>query len=197
MNPRSYPLFSRFLKLPLALLLLGCTSSAWSAWQLDNTRSTLNFVTIKAGNIAENHSFKQLSGSVDKKGNVSISINTASVDTLIPIRDDRMQEFLFETKIFPELKFTAQVNLDVVNNNAQPVEVNGQLTIKDRTIEVTTQVLVINQQDQSVVVASTQPILLNANQVGLLSGVNKLQELAGLPSISQAVPVNFVLTFTQ
>jgi len=38
---------------------------------------------------------------------------------------------------------------------------------------------------------------VNASQVGLLAGIEKLRELAGLPSISPAVPVTFSLIFEQ
>lgn len=46
-------------------------------------------------------------------------------------------------------------------------------------------------------VSSFQPIIINANEFGLVAGVDKLRDIAGLSSISQAVPVSFVLTLTQ
>jgi hypothetical protein len=33
--------------------------------------------------------------------------------------------------------------------------------------------------------------------VGLVAGIESLREIAGLPSISKAVPVSFVLTFDE
>lgn len=44
---------------------------------------------------------------------------------------------------------------------------------------------------------SFQPIIVNANEFDLVAGIDKLREIAGLSSISQAVPVSFVLTLTQ
>ena len=49
--------------------------------------------------------------------------------------------------------------------------------------------------DDRILVASRKPVIVNASQVGLLAGVEKLREVAGLPSISPAVPVSFVLAF--
>jgi hypothetical protein len=59
---------------------------------------------------------------------------------------------------------------------------------------ITTEVLVSKHSDY-VVVANLQPIVLNTASLGLGDGVEKLRELAGLPNITQAVPVTFVITF--
>jgi hypothetical protein len=48
---------------------------------------------------------------------------------------------------------------------------------------------------QRLLVTSERPLLLNAADVGLADGVERLREIAGLPSISPAVPVSFVLLF--
>lgn len=42
-------------------------------------------------------------------------------------------------------------------------------------------------------VTSAQPVIINATDYGLTDGINKLRDLAGLPSISYAVPVTFTL----
>jgi hypothetical protein len=47
----------------------------------------------------------------------------------------------------------------------------------------------------TVMVASTQPLVIDAAKFGLSDGVEKLREIAGLDSISNAVPVTFVMTF--
>jgi hypothetical protein len=38
-------------------------------------------------------------------------------------------------------------------------------------------------------------VIVNAANLGLADGLEKLREIAGLPSISKAVPVSFVLVF--
>jgi hypothetical protein len=43
-------------------------------------------------------------------------------------------------------------------------------------------------------VVSAHPVILNADNYKLAKGIEKLRELASLPSISHAVPVSFYLT---
>ena len=174
-------------------------SSALAQWTLDNKGSQLSFVSIKAGNIGEVHKFGQLSGGLTAEGQLTVEVELASVDTLIPIRDDRMQQLLFETDIFPKATFSASINMDQVNaiavGSSLALDVTGNLTIRDRTTSVSAKVMITRFADQGVLVNTLQPLLLNADAVGLTEGVEKLREIAGLPSISSAVPVTFVLTF--
>jgi hypothetical protein len=51
--------------------------------------------------------------------------------------------------------------------------------------------------DGTVMVASTKPLVIDAAKFGMSDGVEKLREIAGLDSISNAVPVNFVMTFVE
>jgi hypothetical protein len=44
-------------------------------------------------------------------------------------------------------------------------------------------------------VAATKPLIVDATKFGLSDGIEKLREIAGLSSISHAVPVTFVMTF--
>ena len=65
------------------------------------------------------------------------------------------------------------------------------------TSSITFDITVSRLTDNRILVASRKPVIVNASQVGLLAGVEKLREVAGLPSISPAVPVSFVLAFDQ
>ena len=49
--------------------------------------------------------------------------------------------------------------------------------------------------NDTVMVASVKPLIVDATKFGLDDGIEKLREIAGLPSISTAVPVSFVMTF--
>ena len=66
-------------------------------WNLVNEESRINFISIKASDIAEIHTFKELSGSVKNNGQAQVVINLSSSETLIPIRNERMGNLLFET----------------------------------------------------------------------------------------------------
>ncbi len=181
--------------------LLAITAEAAAAsWTLNNDLSRLSFVSIKATDIGEVHKFTQLRGSI-ADGKVSVSINLASVDTLIPIRDERMQQVLFETEIFPSAEISAAINPATLNELAAgsvaTMAVEANLALKGQTVPLTAQLLAVRAGENKVVIASLQPVLLTAAAAGLTDGVEKLREIAGLPNISQAVPVSFVLTFEQ
>ena len=174
-------------------------SSAFAQWTLNNDNSQLSFVSIKAGNIGEVHKFGQLTGELTSEGQLTVEVELASVDTLIPIRDDRMQQLLFETDIFPKATFTASIDMAEVNavqvGTSKTLDISGDLKIRDRTTSISPKVMVTRIAEGAVLVNTLQPLLLNADAVGLTDGVEKLREIAGLPSISSAVPVTFVLTF--
>ena len=93
-------------------ILILFSSSVFSDWHLVNEESKLNFISIKASNIAEIHSFKKISGNVKENGEAQLSINLASLETLIPIRNERMGNLLFETKIYPSAVFKVEVDLE-------------------------------------------------------------------------------------
>ena len=97
-------------------LALACVATtARAEWVLDNDASRLSFVSTKAGSVAEVHRFTSLRGGIDRRGNVAVAIFLQSVDTLIPIRDERMRELLFETATFPAARnLTAVIDPAVV-----------------------------------------------------------------------------------
>lgn len=181
------------------LLLLLLSWPALSAWQLSNSQSTLSFISIKKGDIGEVHQFDKLAGNVQADGKVSFSVDLASVNTNIAIRDQRMRDFLFETTKFSQAKFTADIDLGFIN--ALPVGVQKQLTLsgklalhgKEQAIE--TRIVIAKLAKDRLLINAVKPLVINAQQFNLAAGVAKLQEIAGLPSISNAVPVSFNLLF--
>lgn len=189
------------MKLPLLLLLSIVSSSAFSAWQLDNSESKLSFISTKKADIAEVHSFKQLTGSINEQGEINFEVALASVDTNIAIRDQRMQQWLFNTEMFPSAKFTAVVAPEQLKELAvgqsKVMSLSGTLSLHGVEQAIDSQVLVAKLSDNKLIVSALQPLIINAKQFNLADGVAKLQEIAGLPSISNAVPISFVMTFVQ
>jgi polyisoprenoid-binding protein YceI len=185
----------------LALCVSASASFVSAAeWSLDNEQSHLSFISIKATDIGEVHSFSQLSGDISAVGEVNVHINLASVETLIPIRNERMQEFLFETKLFPTATLSANIDPATLQNlptgATASLDVQATLSIKDLSTPLSLKIVAAKLSDDQLLVIARQPILLTAASAGLSDGVEKLRELAGLPNISQSVPVSFVLTFT-
>ena len=99
----------RYLTISLLLSATLATAPALADWALDNERSHLTFVSIKAKDVAEIHTFKEMSGTVDTDGKIAVNLMLDSVETLIPIRNERMRELLFETAKYKEAGVEAEL----------------------------------------------------------------------------------------
>lgn len=178
------------------LLIVSATASA--QWTLSNEASTLSFVTVKADHVAEVHTFDELSGAIGEDGSVSIEIALASVNTLVPIRNERMQSMLFETDLFPRATITSQINSDGLANMAlgssEEIGLDFTLELHNQSQTYNATVLV-SRQEAGLVATTLKPIVVNAESFDLVAGVEALREVAGLPSISRAVPVSFTVVF--
>ena len=170
-------------------------------WSLVNEESRINFISIKASDIAEIHTFKELSGSVKDNGQAQVVINLSSLETLIPIRNERMGNLLFETKVYPvasfKLKLDLQTFLLTEVGKSSDVTLRGLLELKGKQFTMPVKISVTRLSDQSFLVKSSEPLLLNADSLGLSDGIESLRVIAGLPSISKSVPVTFSLIFRQ
>lgn len=174
--------------------------SAFSAWELKAEPSSLQFVTTKASHVAEVHQFKRLSGSIDDAGKAVLEIDLTSVDTNIEIRDQRMQEMLFETKMFPKATLATELvpaKLNLKAGESTSIELKGNLSIHGVSHAVNSVANVSKLANGDLVAESQSPIIINAKDLGLVAGVEKLREVAGLPSISYSVVVNYRLVFAK
>jgi polyisoprenoid-binding protein YceI len=185
----------------LAMFLLAPCGIAWAEWELDNTQSAVNFVSIKNDSVGEIHSFSSLVGFIGAAGNVQMTINLDSVETLIAVRDERMRELLFETVKFPSAQLTAKVEPALLAEAAKggivTAEVPVTLSLHGKEKTLTVPVVVVGGTDGSMHVFTARPVLVNAADFGLESGVTALQQVAGLKAISHAVPVTLQLLFVQ
>lgn len=170
-------------------------------WQLNTKESVLSFTSFKKEHIAENHYFKQVDGHIDDQGQVNVTINLASVDTNIAIRDERMKEHLFNVGKFANATIDAKIDMDKIAKIAVgttmilPVEAKLSLHGVAQTLQA--KVNVAKLADDKIQVNTVMPVLLSAPAFNLNDGIAKLKELAALPGISQTVPVNFTFSFSK
>lgn len=180
------------------ILAVLATSMASAQLSLNNDASTLSFVTVKAEHVAEVHTFDVLSGEIEADGSVEVVIELASVNTLIPIRNERMQAMLFETNLFPQATISAEIDLDGITamapGSSEAQQLNFSLSMRETARSYTAEVLVTRLED-GLVASTLKPIVVTAEEFDLLTGVEALREVAGLPSISRAVPVSFTVVF--
>ncbi|MEZ5480090.1 MAG: YceI family protein [Thiolinea sp.] len=166
----------RFLS-TMILLTVGATAGlAQAEWTLDNERSKLYFASTKKDTVSEVHRFETLSGQINDDGKADLEIDLASVNTKIEIRDERMQQHLFETDQYR----AASVTLDLGEAGIEPGEreITATLNLHGVSKEITAQVMVMRQDDQ-LQVLSLAPVMLNAADFGMDA---KLKPCATSPS---------------
>jgi polyisoprenoid-binding protein YceI len=187
------------MRILIVLFSILFTLPTFAHWQLDNETSVLSFITTKKLDIAEVHRFNQLSGEITQQGDVSLAIDLSSVNSSIAIRDERIKEFLFETAVFPKATFTTQINqsdiADLTVGETKVIQITGELTLHGKKQTQVVSVMVVKLGKKALLVSSLQPFVINAAAFNLVNGIQKLRDLAKLPSISNAVPVSFVLHF--
>lgn len=186
-------------KFCLFILLSVFAMSVQAGYQLDSSKSSLHFVSIKKGTVGEVHSFEELNGSISDEGVANVNIELASVKTNIDIRDGRMKSLLFETDVFP----TAGVSVNIDAAQLASIEVGDIVTmplaltldLHGTSKVIQTELQIIGLGGGILLVNTMKPVMLNAFDYGLDVGVKKLMEVANLPSIASAVPVSFSLVF--
>jgi polyisoprenoid-binding protein YceI len=181
-----------------AVFVLSCPV-AWAQWELDNTGSLVNFVSIKNDSVGEVHSFTSLAGFISASGNVQLAIDLDSVETLIDVRNERLREMLFNTAKFPAAKVTANVDPAILGAVAGGGIVSTDLPVRvqlhGQEKKLTMAVTVVGERNGRIRVFSAHPLMLSAADFGLGAGVNALRDIAGLQAISNAVPVTVQLQF--
>lgn len=183
--------------LGFSVISLLASNNALADWQLNNDQSKVSFVSIKNNSIAEVHHFKALSGSLTEQGLFKVKIDLSSVETMIPIRNERMTKLLFETVKFPVATLTADLSKRlkaIVPGQHILKDVKAELSFHGQSKEITTDVLATMSSEGDVSVSSVSPLIINAADFAVTDGIAQLQKLAGLSAIATAVPVSYSLT---
>jgi hypothetical protein len=194
----SFKAIGRILLISVSMVFWSSTASA--QWQLDNTASLLTFISVKADNVAEVHRFDRLSGSIGNDGKLALSIELASVNTMIPIRNERMLEMLFETSMFPDAVINGSVDINAVAalavGETRTLQTAFTLTLHGKSSELTSELLV-TRLARGISATTLKPLIVMADTFDLAAGVERLREVVGLTRISNAVPVSFTVVFNQ
>ena len=178
------------------LLTIG---AAHADWTLDMENSGLSYGSIKKNSIGESNHFKSMEGRITDKGDITLLIDLASVETWVDIRNDRMKEFFFKTAEFPVAKLRGQVDMGKFKNleigRQQSFEVAFDFNLHGLSQTIEAELVMMKLTEKTVVIVPDGIIFLDVENFNLLPGLKKLQNLAKLPSISSSVPINFHLTF--
>ncbi len=186
------------LKLVTAFALsLAASTAAAQEWTLNEENSRLAFGSVKNAFIGEVHTFDGLSGSVDRNGMVNIEVSLADVNTNIDIRNERFVEHVFSNT--PAATLSAEIDMDTLKRmrpgESAVIEADVDLSFLGQDVSVFSELFVIRTSGSSVMVTTNDMIYLDTEQLGIDGGIDKLQELAGLDSITRAVPVSLRFVF--
>jgi len=187
-------------KLLCGVTMLSCAFPALAQWELDNAHSSIYFISIKNDAVAETHHFGGLVGYIGEDGQVSLTIDLNSAETMIPIRNERLREMLFDTATFPTATVSAKVDpaiLDEVGKGAT-ITTEVPVTLSLHGLEQTISApLTVFSDGASMRAMTSQPLIIKAGDFGLDGGIEALREVAGLKAISTAVPVSLNLSFKE
>lgn len=194
-------MFKRSTLQTLAVLLLtGAALSARADWYLDGESSRLSFVSTKNANVSEVQRFLVLHGKVDPQGLAQVEVELESVNSGIPLRDERMRKELFQVDRFPDALITTKIDLRPINDLAPGAQLELRLPLTvdlhGKQHEYNAQLLATRLDDRRFQVVTLEPLVINAEDFDLAPGLETLRKMAGLSAISLSVPVSAVLIFT-
>ena len=187
-------------KLFILTLLIFVPFSAYAQWNLDNNSSSVNFISIKKSSVGEVHTFKTISGFI-KNDAARVEIDLSSVETNIPIRNERMKSMLFNIANVSTASISSKIMMNQLSNmkngDIQRSKMDFSVTLHGVTKLIQIDVQIIKLTAHSILVASISPFILKAKDFQLAEGIEALRNIAKLPSISTAVPVSFSLVFSK
>ncbi|CAB3780696.1 YceI family protein [Pararobbsia alpina] len=190
----------KFIGYAAAVALMFGLSSAHAAWRVDNSASTFNFVTTKApaqgvAAIVEVQKFKQIDGTLGDDGKLEFDVDLGSVETHIPLRNERLKEILFKVAGNPKAVFAGTVDarrFKAMRVGAlADVDVNGQLTIDGQSNPLTASLRIVKLPSGALQVSTSAPIVVNLKDYGLQDGVEALRTLMKLDVLASSAPVTF------
>ncbi len=170
-----------------------------SEWSVDSAASELSYVSIKQGEIAESNTFETVTGAVAADGTATIEIDLSSVSTGVDIRDERMREIFFVVANNPSATVTAQIDPAAFEalgvGESLDTTLDGTLSLAGVDAPFQAEVSVTRAGPDRVIAVTDKPVILDAGRFELTDELAALQELAGLDSITPAVPVTFSIAF--
>ena len=165
-------------------------------WHVQADKSFVTFTSTKNETIVENHRFGKLGGVLKESGDLEVAIDLLSVDTKIPIRDDRMRTILFAD--FGQASLAAGLEKSIADGIAagdvSESVLQAVLTMNGQSQEILLPVSFSVENGEVTAIATGQ---LDVADYGLAEGVDKLKSIAGLASISTLVDFTAEIVFAQ
>jgi hypothetical protein len=172
-------------------------STAAESWTLSPDDSLVAYGSIKANVVGEVNKFNSIEGDISEGGLATVTIDLASVDTKVDIRNQRMIQYVFGDSTKAVL--TATIDMAVINalsvGDSTVLEVEGVLNFLGNDIDVDTNFFVAKLAESKILATTESMVMIPTEQLGVNAGVDKLMELAKLPSITRVTPVSLRFVF--
>jgi polyisoprenoid-binding protein YceI len=142
--------------------------------------------------------FPGITGSISNSGQAEININLSSIDTNIPIRDQRLKALFFKVAKFPQATIKATIDMKKIKSIRyyKRMEIPAILEFYGVSKEIKLEVLIAKVYKKKLLITSMKPIIINAKDYGVpAKNLVALSKTVGGLSLSEEVAVNFVLSF--
>ena len=185
-----------------AALVLGAQmalAGGHEVWTSVPDESRVAFGSIKKDLIGEVSHFNGVTGTVNEKGEASVDIDLASVDTYIDIRNERMTEHVFQSGAITASLMGEVENMDAISEmeigSTMLTDFYGVLAFGGSEVDIFAEMMVARLGEDRVLVSTADFIMLAIEDLGVTAGIDKLMELAQLPSITRVTPVSIRMVF--
>ena len=184
--------------LAITLVFASIASADWTLTE----NSEIHYLSTKvftnnSGSITENNVISGVTGSVSKRGKAKIDIDLLSLNTAVPIRNERVQKFVFGIDTFsPKATIEADVPAEALQATTQNLDIPAILTLAGQSTDVVLHVAVHHHHD-TIQVVSVKPTVVKGSEFNMAAGFAKLTELAGLGYIPMDIPVSFSVTLVK
>jgi hypothetical protein len=157
-------------------------------------------VSTKNANVSEVQRFLVLHGKVDPEGLAQVEVELESINSGVPLRDERMRKELFQIDRFSDALITTKIDLRPINDLAPGAQLELRLPLTvdlhGKQHQYQAELLATRLDDRRFQVVTLEPLVINAEDFDLAPGLEALRKMAGLSAISLSVPVSAVLIFT-
>jgi len=191
---KSYRSVKWILSFGLSTLLSAGVAAADESWRLNKDSSELVIASTKNSQITERHNLSFQSGAITKQGVARLVVDLLSIETNIPIRNERMRKYLFDNQpqAIIEMSLTPSELQQLMAGQSSAVTLPAAVTANGTKLSVPVAVRTNSDGGGVVVSGETQ---IDVAKFGYGPGIEQLRVIAGLAAISTTVPVSFRLQF--
>ena len=186
-----------------AALIAFASQAGAASWQADN--ADIDFLSIKVNqkkrSVTEESNFTASTARLEADGSFTLNVDLKSVKTSVDLRDERLRDWVFEVAQFPKAEISGKIDMNAISSlkTGDSLQLKQPLTLDlhGSKQDIEAELTLKRGADNSISVATAQPVVVDAKKLGMSGGVAKLVEVMGLASINEQIPVTFNGTFTR